>query len=61
MTVVFNVLYMLVRVKFLHLTLAKLIPRAEVEVAPFVMRWRIRKTKAALGADEGVLGSIPSL
>ena len=52
LTVVFNVLYMLVGVKFLHLKLAKWIPRAEVEVAPFVMRWIIRKTKAALGADD---------
>ena len=40
---------MSVGVIFLHLPLVKWQPRAEVEVAPFVMRWRMRRTKSDLG------------
>ena len=54
-TAVFNVLEILVGVTFLHLPLVHYQPRAEVEVTPFVQRWRMQKTKYALGRRRGYL------
>ena len=54
-TAVFNVLEILVGVTFLHLPLVHYQPRSEVEVTPFVQRWRMQKTKYALGRRRGYL------